>query len=61
MKQRLLAWMRSTVGAVRKAVDVQDAHVYGGLMCACVGVAQVHQPGAWVLAGAALFWLGVRK
>lgn len=61
MNQRVLDWLRKTVVKVRSAVDVQDLHVYGGVALACVGVVQVYQPGAWLVAGASLFWLGVRK
>jgi hypothetical protein len=41
-------------------VDMRDAFVFGGLGCAVYGLAQWSVPAAWILAGATLFWLGVR-
>ena len=41
--------------------DLRDVFVFGGLACAVIGVAQVFVPAAWVVGGAALFWLGVRR
>ncbi len=48
--------------AFRMAVpSFEDVLVFGGLASACWGVAQVYEPGAWMLAGVTLFWLGVRR
>lgn len=41
--------------------DMQDLLVFGGLALACVGVAKVYEPAAWMLAGVTLFWLGIRR
>jgi hypothetical protein len=39
-------------------VDLTDVFVFGGLAALCYGVAQIHAPSAWIVAGASLIWLG---
>jgi hypothetical protein len=41
-------------------VDLQDVMAFGGLGCACYGLAQIWPPLAWIVGGAAIFWLAVR-
>lgn len=38
----------------------RDVITFSGLGCVAYGVAQFNEPAAWVVAGCALFWLGVR-
>lgn len=59
--QRALAAARLAAGFVHRAVDLRDVFVFGGLACAVYGIAQLHGPAAWIAAGAAFFWLGVRR
>jgi len=47
--------------ALLEAIDLRDLFVFGGLGCVAYGVAQIHEPAAWIVAGCALFWLGVRR
>lgn len=42
-------------------VDLSDVITFGGIACACYGIAQVYEPAAWIAGGSALFWLGVRN
>ena len=44
-----------------RAIDLRDLFVFGGLGCAVYGVAGYSVPAAWIVAGVALFSLGVRK
>jgi hypothetical protein len=46
---------------IAKAIDMQDIFVFGGIGLVSYGLAQIYPPAAWVAAGAALFWLGVRN
>ena len=41
--------------------DIRDLITFGGLGCACYGIAQINPPAAWIVGGACLFWLGVRR
>lgn len=41
-------------------VDFRDAITFGGLALAGYGLHAVYPPAAWIICGAALFWLGVR-
>ncbi|MDZ4253994.1 MAG: hypothetical protein U1A72_15600 [Sulfuritalea sp.] len=41
--------------------DLADVFAFGGLGVACYGIAQFSQPVAWIVGGAVLFGLGVRK
>ena len=51
----ILAGLRLTWASVER-----DVVTFGGLGAVCYGVAQVHEPAAWIVGGCALFWLGVR-
>jgi hypothetical protein len=54
---RIRAWL----AGLRKLVDLNDAHAYGGLAMLGYGLQQLWPGVGWVICGAALFWLGVRK
>ena len=41
--------------------DLRDVITFGGLGAACYGISLLSVPAAWIVGGAALFWLGVRK
>ncbi len=41
-------------------VDLRDCCVFGGIAAAAYGISMIYPPLAWVFAGLALFWLGVR-
>jgi hypothetical protein len=47
--------------AGKYAPDLRDLLVFGGIGCAAYGAAQIYPPAAWIIAGAAIFWLGVRR
>ena len=53
-----LAKLLRTLAAV---VDLRDMVVFSGLAFVFYGLVQVYPPAAWVVVGAALFLLGVRK
>lgn len=55
------AWLIKVREAAAGAIDLRDVFVFGGLGCAVYGIAQVHSPAAWIVGGAALFWLGIKK
>lgn len=55
------AFLIKAATALRAAVDLRDLFVFGGLGAAAFGIWQIDPPAAWIAAGAALFWLGVRK
>ncbi len=55
------AKVKATMRKIRTLFDMADAFVFGGLGCVGYGIAQVYAPLAWIVVGAALFWLGVRK
>lgn len=40
---------------------VRDVLCFGGLACVWHGLAMVHEPSAWVVVGAALFWLAAGR
>ena len=41
--------------------DLRDAFWVCGLSAIGYGVAQIHAPAAWIICGAAIFWMGVRR
>lgn len=53
--------IRRVLAAIGAELELRDVFVFGGLGCAVYGIAQVHQPAAWIVGGATLFWLGVRR
>lgn len=55
---RFLRAARSWLG---NTIDLRDVIAFGGLAVGCYGIAQVYEPAAWIVGGAALFWLGVRN
>jgi hypothetical protein len=49
------------LAAARREVELRDCFVFGGLACVGYGLAQIYAPAAWIVGGATLFWLGVRR
>jgi len=45
---------------VTEEFGAPELATFGGLAACCYGLAQVYPPAAWIVGGAALFWLGVR-
>lgn len=50
-----------SVGAVMRTLDMQDAHLYGGLALGAFGGERIYPGVGLLLAGAAAFWLAIRK
>jgi hypothetical protein len=46
---------------VRGMFDLRDIFWIGGLSAVGYGVAQIHVPAAWIICGAVVFWMGVRR
>ena len=49
------------LSALSKQFDIADLFAFSGLSLACYGIWQIYPPACWLLAGAALFWLGVKN
>lgn len=49
------------VSVAARAVDLRDIFAFGGLGCTTYGVAQYSIPAAWIVCGAVLLALGVRR
>jgi hypothetical protein len=47
--------------AVILEIDLRDMFTFGGLFCASYGAHEIYSPLGWLVAGVALFWLGVRN
>jgi hypothetical protein len=60
-KNRVVVAVRNAVSKLTGIIDLRDAHAYGGVAMCAYGVWQIYPPGAWMLAGLVLFWLGVRR
>jgi hypothetical protein len=58
---RGLKQARDWFAKVKSPIDLRDTFVFGGLALVGAGVACIYAPGALIVCGAALFWLGVRK
>lgn len=43
------------------ALDARDAFVFSGIAGVFYGLFQAYPPIAWIVAGTALFWIGVRR
>lgn len=43
------------------AFDLRDLFWIGGLAAAGYGITQIHVPAAWIICGAAVFWMGIRR
>lgn len=51
-------WLRCVREGLKKNIDLRDIFVFGGLAAAVYGVAAIHVPAAWIVAGVTLFYLG---
>lgn len=52
---------RKLLALVRAEIGLREVLCFGGLGCVAYGLAQVYAPAAWIVPGAALFWLGVKR
>lgn len=43
------------------AFDSRDVCTFGGLLLLGYGLAAVYSPAGWIVVGAGLFWIGVRR
>lgn len=55
--KRIAEWMGRFAGAV----SITDLHLYGGIVAIAIGAEKVWPGLGFLAAGAALFWLAVRK
>ena len=55
--RRIAAQMYSAA----RLVDLRDIFVFAGLAMVCNGIAQIHAPSAWIVGGAAFFWIGASR
>lgn len=53
--------LRARLTELRGKVDPRDVLCFGGIGLAAAGVWQIYPPAAWIVSGAALFWLAVRR
>lgn len=53
--------MKKLLAKIFAAVDLRDTFVFGGLAAVGYGIAQIHVPAAWIVVGAVVFALGVRR
>lgn len=44
-----------------QAVDLRDAFWVAGLAAVGYGLSQIYPPAAWIVCGAVIFWMGVRR
>lgn len=52
---------RYTASAISKTFDLRDAFVFGGTGLIFIGTWQIYPPAAYIVTGALLFWVGIRK
>ena len=55
-----MRWRQIWTG-LRNALDTRDVFVFGGLAALAYGIAQVHVPAAWIVCGALMLAIGVRR
>lgn len=60
MVRRILALPGRLLRAAASPFDLQDAHVYTGIILSAVGAGLVYMPAGLIVAGIALFYLGAR-
>lgn len=53
--------MRERLNKLANLLDVRDFLAFGGLAMVAYGLHLIHPPAAWIVVGAALFWLGAGK
>jgi len=51
----------SLFSGLQRTFDLRDIFWIGGLSAVGYGIAQIHAPAAWIVCGAAVFWMGVRR
>lgn len=52
--------MVKIIEIIKENFDLRDAFVFGGICLVAIGVGMVFLPAAFIVAGTALFWLGVK-
>lgn len=50
--------MRKTLQKLVTVIDLRDAFVFGGLALVGYGLYAIHPSAAFIVVGAALFWMG---
>jgi len=50
--------MRDRLKQLANLIDLRDFLAFGGLAILCYGLHMIYPPSAFVVGGAALFWLG---
>lgn len=58
---RLRTLVALVANALSLAFDLADVFWIVGLAAVGYGLAQIYAPGAWIVCGAAVFWMGVRR
>lgn len=53
--------MKALIAKIAGLFDLRDAFVFGGLFTLGYGAYLMYQPAGFMIVGAGLFWLGVRK
>jgi len=61
LRARIETATASLFSALRRTLDLRDIFWIGGLSAVGYGIAQIHAPAAWIVCGAAVFWMGVRR
>lgn len=46
---------------VKLDIDLNDVFVFAGLAALTYGIAQMHAPSAWIVAGGVIFLIGLRR
>jgi len=59
--KKILAFPRWFVSALAKVLDLRDLFVFGGLGSVGYGIAQINGPAAWIVIGAVVFLLAIRR
>jgi hypothetical protein len=61
MMKRLLGAVARARGAIAENIELREVLVICGLSAMSYGIAQIHAPSAWIVTGAALVILGMRR
>jgi hypothetical protein len=61
MRLNVVAWVKKGMALVAEQLELRDVLAFGGLALFGYGVHCIYPPAAWILCGAVLFWLGVKR
>lgn len=61
MQQKITEILRRGAFFCTHMCDLRDLFAFGGLGLMGYGIALIFMPGGFIVIGAGLFWLGVRK